>query len=206
MTGVYTIYNVITKKYYVGSTSKSFKYRFAEHKRTLRDNIHRNGRLQNSWNKYGVNAFEFEILEETEPNTCLASEQYWIDLLCTYDDKHGYNIARIAGSSFGQRRTPEQKLNISLSVKGKREGILNNNYGKRITADQIDTQRKSCPHVKPVQQLDINNILLAEFSSTRHAENETGVDRSQISKVCRKMKKYTTAGGYKWTYKIDYDG
>lgn len=199
MIGVYTIYNTITKKYYVGSAATSIEGRFRNHKNTLRKNKHRNGRLQNSWNKYGENAFLFEILEECISKRCIDIEQYWINLLDSSNDNFGYNIAKIAGSSLGQRRTTEQKQNISNSVKGKRSGNLNPNFGKPASKENI---RIAIPHRKPILQIDKNTgKTINEFSTIRLAELSTNIDRSQISKVCQGKKKFVTAGGYKWKFK-----
>ena len=52
---------------------------------------------------------------------------------------------------------------------------------------------------KTVLQIDANtHKIINIFKSTRDAERITGINHSDISKVCRGIKK--TAGNYKWKY------
>lgn len=62
---VYKITNIISGIYYIGS-SINVKSRLANHKRDLERQKHCNAHLQASFNKYGVDAFTFEILEQYE--------------------------------------------------------------------------------------------------------------------------------------------
>lgn len=64
--GIYCIKNKVNDKYYIGSTSTSFKQRWSTHKNKLNQNTHANEYLQRSWNKYGVDNFEFSIVEECD--------------------------------------------------------------------------------------------------------------------------------------------
>lgn len=77
-TGVYKIININNNKFYIGScSSKTFLYeRLIHHKRDLLNNRHCNTYLQNSFNKYGIDVFYFEILEKCEPELCIEREQY----------------------------------------------------------------------------------------------------------------------------------
>jgi len=60
--GIYIIQNKINNHIYIGS-SVNIKQRFSQHKSTLRHNTHRNKHLQNAWNKYKEENFEFIIIE-----------------------------------------------------------------------------------------------------------------------------------------------
>jgi hypothetical protein len=46
----------------------------------LRGNRHPNRHLQSAWNKYGAQAFKFEVLEIVPKDRLTAREQYWLDL------------------------------------------------------------------------------------------------------------------------------
>lgn len=131
LSGIYTITNTLNNKIYVGSCATSIKQRWNNHKNELLKNKHTNTYLQRSVNKYGINNFKFEVLEECLPEYCISVEQYWINMLDVCNKRYGYNIACVAGSSLGQKRTKQQRLNISNSLKGKRVGKLNPNYGKK---------------------------------------------------------------------------
>lgn len=64
--GIYGIRNIVNGKIYVGQT-KDFKHRWREHVRELNHNIHHNKHLQNAWNKYGEENFEFFVIEKCSP-------------------------------------------------------------------------------------------------------------------------------------------
>ena len=60
--GVYKITNTTNSKSYIGS-AKNFKKRAYQHTSSLRGNKHQNKHLQASWNKWGEDAFLFEVIE-----------------------------------------------------------------------------------------------------------------------------------------------
>lgn len=86
---IYKITNIINEKCYIGQT-KDYKARFQGHKLKLRKNEHDNQHLQSSWNKYGADAFTFEVLEYTEDYN--EREKYYIKLYNSTDELYGYNI------------------------------------------------------------------------------------------------------------------
>ena len=60
---IYQIKNKETDKTYIGATT-AFPSRRNKHKSLLRKGIHRNPTLQEDYNKYGLDVFEFEVIEE----------------------------------------------------------------------------------------------------------------------------------------------
>ena len=80
MTGVYKIENIKTRECYIGS-SKDVERRFAQHK--CKSNMKRmpNNLLYKSIQKYGLENFNFVLLEECEPERLKKAEQYWIEKL-----------------------------------------------------------------------------------------------------------------------------
>lgn len=62
--GIYGIVNKINSRIYVGKTMKSFGDRWDCHKAMLRGGYHENRHLQNSWNKYGEDNFDFIIIHD----------------------------------------------------------------------------------------------------------------------------------------------
>jgi group I intron endonuclease len=60
---LYEYTNKINGKGYVGVTKRHHEERWYEHLYTLRNGCHENIRLQNAYNKYGEQAFEFKIRE-----------------------------------------------------------------------------------------------------------------------------------------------
>ena len=60
---IYEIKNKETGKIYIGATT-AFPKRCSTHKSHLRRGIHANQALQEDYNKYGLDVFEFEVIEE----------------------------------------------------------------------------------------------------------------------------------------------
>jgi len=110
--GVYAIKNIINDKVYIGSTTMSFLKRLQHHVSQLRNNKHKNQYLQNAWNKYGEENFEFSILEICEKNECLTKEQYYIDSC----KENCYNINPLAtGTPNMSKETIEKRRNTMLN-------------------------------------------------------------------------------------------
>ena len=61
--GIYRITNTITGQSYIGKTTLNFGDRWDSHRALLRAHKHFNSRLQESWIKFGEDAFEFDAVE-----------------------------------------------------------------------------------------------------------------------------------------------
>lgn len=113
--GVYQIKNLQNGKIYIGSTIMSFLKRFYHHQSMLRVGKHKNNYLQNSFNKYGEDNFEFSILEVCSKENCLEREQYYIDKFEVIDKNKGYNINPLAsGTSNMSKETIEKRRQTML--------------------------------------------------------------------------------------------
>lgn len=112
--GIYQIRNNINSKIYIGS-SANIQERFKEHVRKLKRNKHTNQHLQNSWNKYNPDNFEFEIIETCAPSNLILREQHYIDTTQCANRNLGYNIAKIANKP---SLTDEVKEKISQTLMG----------------------------------------------------------------------------------------
>ena len=64
--GIYRITNTVNGKSYIGKTGMNFGDRWDSHRSLLRNGKHFNPYLQNAWNKYGEDVFEFKILQVVE--------------------------------------------------------------------------------------------------------------------------------------------
>ena len=90
--GIYQIRNTKNNKVYIGQ-SKRITYRKSQHRRELKDGKHYNIYLQRSFDKYGEDAFVFEVLEYCHEEYLNERERYWIEKKeSEYADK-GYNAA-----------------------------------------------------------------------------------------------------------------
>jgi hypothetical protein len=54
---------------------------------------------------------------------------------------------------------------------------------------------------KLVEQYDLEGNLISTYKSVTEAASINNIIRSSISKVCRGVFNYKTAGGYIWKYK-----
>ena len=112
---IYKIENLKTNEIYVGSAINLAKRKYY-HLYDLKNNKHHSIILQNSYNKHGVENFEFFILEEiSEKENLIIREQYYIDSL-----NPKYNCSRVAGSPLGVKHSLEARLNMSKAHLGKK--------------------------------------------------------------------------------------
>lgn len=113
-TGVYKIINLLNNKKYIGSSCNILQ-RFRQHKHKLSKNRHENSYLQNAWNKYGIEAFLFQIVEICSQDQLESREQFWIDKENTIDDKFGYNLRADASNKYFSQKH-RQKISDSLKM------------------------------------------------------------------------------------------
>lgn len=96
ISGVYKITNIITGDFYIGS-SNDVKRRWTAHKSPSRWRRCSNNPLYLDFQKYGVDKFEFQILEEAESEHLKEAEQKLIEKFKpTYNSNNanGWNIER----------------------------------------------------------------------------------------------------------------
>lgn len=118
--GIYKITNISNEKIYIGS-AKNLKNRWSRHKNELRNNNHSNQYLQNSWNKYGEQSFEFTMLEIVDDiNDLEDRENYYLNLMKSYKREVGYNILRKAYSSCGFKHSENTKNIIGNLSRGRK--------------------------------------------------------------------------------------
>ena len=90
--GIYKIYNIKSKRYYIGQ-SIDVAHRIKTHKKELKKNIHVNKDLQQDFNNYGEEFFIFEKIHSCEVEFLNAMEQYFMEKYNTL--RGGYNIRAI---------------------------------------------------------------------------------------------------------------
>jgi hypothetical protein len=193
LSGIYGIKNKINNKIYVGS-SINIHSRLLEHIYDLKKKIHCNDYLQNSWNKYGENNFEFCLICKCEIENLLDNEQYYIDYLDSKNRKFGYNISP---------DVLRHKVSDSTRAKLKKvfSGENNPRWGKKgctRNAEQLKQHAVSCS--KPVVQFDLLGNEVATYKSLKDAAHAVGVHLSGIS-MCLKGKT-KTCGKFIWKYGV----
>lgn len=110
--GIYMIKNLVNEKKYIGR-STDIKTRWSNHKYELNKGIHVNSYLQNAWNKYGKDNFEFSIIEECAENDLNEKEIYWIKEMDAYHN--GYNLTE-GGEGYSLSAEIKSKIGIALKA------------------------------------------------------------------------------------------
>lgn len=105
ISAVYKITNTITGDFYIGS-SIDVKNRWVTHKRQSTWRRCPNNPMYLDMQKYGVDKFVFEILEEVEPDSLKKTEQQFIELL-----KPTYNNYNAKGLDIERRKEANRKAN-----------------------------------------------------------------------------------------------
>lgn len=111
---IYAIVNKTTRDMYVGS-AVAVNRRWAAHRRALRDKCHHSQRLQRAFDKYGPDAFDWEIVQFVNDRTKLIDrEQFWINFFAP-----AYNMRPTANSPLGTTHSAETRAKMSAAHKGK---------------------------------------------------------------------------------------
>jgi group I intron endonuclease len=134
MAVIYQITNMVNGKYYIGSAG-SFERRQWQHKNDLKRNAHKNPRLQAAWNKYGAEAFVFEVLETVpEGESQLKAEDVWLSQHVGKPECYNINTGAEA-PRLGILLSDVAKGNISLGRKGKAAGSEHYRYGQTVSPE-----------------------------------------------------------------------
>ena len=190
-------------------TYNSIEERWKQHKRDAhKRNLIENRPLYRAIEKYGIENFSIEEVEET--NNPEEREKYWIEYYGSF--KNGYN-ATLGGDGkpyidydlvvatyreLKNQRKVAEKLNIhydtvSYILKAKKEPVLSH----------LEVAQKATGKI--INQYDLNGNYIQSFPSVKAAADMLGKvtatskeATSHISDVCRGKRK--TAYGYKWKF------
>ncbi len=174
--GIYKITNQVNGKCYIGQ-SQDIYTRFSKHNWSVNDTKD-NKILIKAFNKYGIDNFSFDIIEECQIEELDDKEIYYIDKYRSYvgfKDCHGYNATIGGGGIRGYKMSKEAKQKI-----GKSNYLVRNPY--------------------PVLQYNMAGLFVEEFESILNAHKKTGVGKSGI-RACISGT-YKTAGGFIWIKKV----
>lgn len=215
--GIYVIQNLVNDKMYIGSSINTRK-RKNRHFSELKRGVHKNRKLQSSYNKYGKDNFSFRQLETVEDKSSLIErEQYYIDTL-----KPELNINLVANSSLGVKRSEDTKekvrqANLGLkhpawrnAIKSKAQGGKNHwtqkkkftkEAKKRMSKAHKELYRKGYdnPNCVAIEQLTLEGKLVKEWKSAYHAARHFGCTEGAIRNNMRGKSK--SSQGYLWRYK-----
>lgn len=183
MQGIYYIICKKNNKVYIGS-SINIEKRINRHKRELKNNIHKNSHLQKSVIKYGLDNFEFGLLEGCN-NNLLERENYYINYFNSLNSKYGYNKVT-AKRNDNLSCNKEYLNNLSFIKKGK----YPSNY------DLCKAKQK-----RAILEFE-NNIFIREYESCKEAGKILEINYKLINNVVRGVVKNVRKYPNKiWKYK-----
>lgn len=139
--------------------------------------------------KYGWANFAHEILHSglSKDEACAAE----VALIAAYrsnEKAYGYNITS-GGEMF--KHSPESIKKMSENRRGK---------GRQPKSDAVCQKFREhhAGGAAPVRVVCLTTGKI--YESINDAARDTGVDKSPISRCCRGVKHYNTAGGLRWAY------
>lgn len=201
---IYCITNKINGKKYVGLTVTTLANRFKEHKS---DSKRRKCMpLYRAFNKYGIENFYIEELEEVENDKLSEREIYWIKKLDTFNSKNGYN-ATLGGQ--GGRRLYDEKdnqfilecWNKGLSIRdiNKQTGIgihkIASVVGKlpnfKEQTQSIITERIREAKGRRIVQYTRNGDFVKSYDTAVDVQRELGLPSTTQIIACCKKPNYT---------------
>lgn len=206
MIGIYKIENKINNKVYIGQ-STNIQKRWKEHLNNYETHRY-DYAIYKAMEKYGIENFSFEVLEECSIEQISEKEQYWIKHFNSYNN--GYNmtlggdgvssidyqeIRNLWEKEYSEKEICE-KLNKNSSVISQ---IL-----KKLDIDSQEIKERSKKHLqKEVEQYSLDGQYINTFSCAEEVELKLKINARNIQNVCNVKSQYKSAGGYIWKYKED---
>lgn len=229
MIGIYKVTNKINKKMYVGQ-SKNIEQRLRDHKLVCRE---KNILLKRALQKYGVENFEYEVIEECELNELDEKEIYWIKKLePEYNLDSGGSgspnhkvtsevrkILKQRGKEFWNNLNEETKNKIiTQNLKGPkvghlvseetREKLRQHNLGKKQSKETIEKRKQTMIEKKKNGYVQTNGnhrkkVICIETGEIFESLKEAE-DKYNLSTLCGHLKgRYETCKGNHYKYYKD---
>lgn len=186
--GIYRITNTTNGKSYIGKTGMNFGDRWDSHRSLLNSGKHDNPHLQQAWKKYGVDNFEFAIVEAVEDPDLLNDLE--IKYIADYKKRGlsynmhdggdgGYNLGKHLSEETKRKIGEKNRINmLGREVSKETKKKMSESHRKRFDAW---TEEDRCAHGK----------LMSEVAS--------GYKWSAESKVAFSMMQWEHPNGAKLT-------
>ena len=211
MAYIYQIINDVNGKVYIGKTERTVEERWLEHQWNRDKENCKNRPLYRAMNKYGIEHFHIEVLEETnEPEL---REIYWIEQKRSF--KYGYN-ATLGGdgkkyidydvviATYKELQNLKETAKVLNICTDTVHNILIANKIPIKSSKDIIREKTSIP----VHMYNLNNDYIQTFASSHEAARymidnkltncKHSTIRQHISEVCKGRRK--TAAKFIWKY------
>ena len=200
MAYIYKIVNDINNKVYIGKTEETLHKRFQEHIRDSRKSYRNDRPLYRAMNKYGIEHFHIELIEETDKPE--EREIYWIEQERSF--KYGYNATRGGDGrkylDYDLIIETYKQMNYNQLETAKALNINVDTVHKVVLANNLPIKKGHEHTSKVINQYDLESNYIQTFASISEAERSLGKLRARqhIAEVCDGKRK--TAYGYIWRY------
>lgn len=216
---IYKITNIINNKIYIGQTTRTAEIRWKEHKKNIQALKHRLP-LYKAMDKYGIDSFVIEVLEECDDELLNEREIYWIQKLNSFGEQ-GYNC-----TIGGQGNTIRHDINLDIDIiaeryqKGEGLDLLCKQYNhdylsvKRLLKKRgisIDTTAGPKKLSKQIYQINPRDYsLIAIYPSISAAAREICEEGKNPRAIANHLSKYkdtnTVSHGYLWKTEMEMKG
>ena len=203
---IYCITNIINNKRYVGKTTNTIEERWKEHCQDFKKERCEKRPLYDAFNKYGIENFKIEYLEEVQDDDLLSEKEiYWIKELGTYGSK-GYNATKGGdGKILYDYNEVLELYNLGYSAVqvANKIGCERTLVTKVLRAHGIKSRGNS----QIIEQYDLNDNYIQTFDSTMKAREWLFQNNITSNKQCRNVilrcckGETKSAYGFIWKYK-----
>lgn len=203
---IYKATNKVTGQSYIGATTHTIKQRQLDHnERALREE---EGKFQNAIATYGIDAFEWTLIDTAyNANDLAEKEKHYIYSYSTKEE--GYNTD--SGGGFQKEiyqydiytgtliNTFDKLKEAATYVGGTKQDIsraclsvnkrFENYYWSYTYKEPFEPEKDS--RRRRVIQYSLDGELLAEYKSVSEASRQTEISKTCISRVCRGERNHT---------------
>ncbi len=177
-TGIYLIRCIPNDKVYIGSTTASFEHRWRHHISVLAKNQHDNYYLQNDYNKFGWEQFEFVIIEFINKIQAdkyfLTQESFWIGTFQANNRDFGYNIGKIDIDTGRLRLAEETKAKLRLNKWSEEHRQRQSRLmtGRKRSKESIEQAKKTMIANGGYSKSDKTKQKMSEIMKNRHIKDK----------------------------------
>lgn len=215
---IYKITNQVNGKMYIGKTEEPNPYnRWKGHLKNAKSQSENNRYLYNSMNKYGVDQFKFELIEEVPDGKLLCeAEINYIQKYRTYigfDDCNGYNMT-LGGEGSSLIDIPDEMIinyyedvksirrtasHFNISQDTIRKYLVRNKI-KILNRSEFNSTKYAIKNGGVVMINYIDNVIKDIMDAPKQIADKYGLNSKIIGKALRKVEGYESgkSQGYLW--------